>query len=119
MDSVSNFLVVTKLTETMSCQLCFKRKDRPRMGLNSRNLCGIIETGHILSFTGLFPLIPPYRTTLACLFLFFLQFRRVGLPWQWTNFPKGVGRNVGRLLCGLLSNLGRNFMGKPLQCSPQ
>ena len=65
MHSSGAFLEITKLTEFMSCFLCFKWKDRYRMVLNSRDLFVIIVAGDILRFTGVFPLISPYCTTLA------------------------------------------------------
>ena len=44
MDSSGACLVVTKLTESTSCLLCFRQKDISRMVINSCDLCRIIAT---------------------------------------------------------------------------
>ena len=103
----------------MICPLCFKRNNISRMVLIACELHGITVAEEILRFTGMLPLISPYRTTLAYPFLYFWKFWRVGMPWRKMNLTKGVGHDVGRLLCGLFSNLIHNFMGNHMQLRPQ
>ena len=69
MNYSSACLVVAELIESMISPLRLKRNDRSMMVLNSLNFYGIIATRKILRFTGVFPLIPPYRTTLVYPFL--------------------------------------------------
>ena len=65
MDSSDARLVVSEFTESMSCLMCFKRKDRYMRVLNPLDLCRIIAAREILSFNGVLYFMYPYQTTLA------------------------------------------------------
>ena len=89
MDSAIVFFVVAKRTESIICMLCFRRMDRSRMALNSHNLCGIVATGDILSFSVVFPLMSSYQTTLAYPFLIFFAVSECRSAMAEYEFTKG------------------------------
>ena len=91
MDSSRACLVASELTEPMSCPFCFRGKDRSRMVLNSHDLCGIIAIGDILSFSGVFPLMFPYRKTLAYIFLIFSEVLTCRAFMAAGEFSEGCG----------------------------
>ena len=91
MDSSGDFLMVAELTKSMSCPFCYDNKDIYMMVLNSCDLCSIITKGGILSFTVALPLISPYCTTLAYLFLIFSTVLACRDAMEVDEFSKGCG----------------------------
>ena len=71
MDSAGACLTVAEFTDSINFPKCRRRKDRSRMVLNARDLCGIIATGDIFSFSGRLLMISPYLMTFAYPFFTF------------------------------------------------
>ena len=71
MDSAGACLTVAEFTDSINFPKCRRRKDRSRMVLNARDLCGIMATGDIFSFSGRLLMISPYCMTFAYPFFTF------------------------------------------------
>ena len=99
-DSDGACLVISELIESVRFPLCFSQNNRYRMVLNSRDLCRILATGYIFIFSGVFPLISPYRTTLAYPFLIFSEGLACRTAMEADEFFEGCGprRRVASML---------------------
>ena len=83
------------------------------MFLNSRKLCGIIATGEILRFTRVFPLISPYRTTLANPFLIFYAASQCRVAMEADEFSKQCGMLSRAAYMWYFFQYGPQFPGQP------
>ena len=83
------------------------------MVLKSRNLCGIIVTGGVLSISGVFPLMSPYRTTLMYPFLIFSVVSACRAAMAVDEFAEGCGTRRRAASMWSIDQSTPLFSGKP------
>ena len=112
-DSDGDCLVIAELIESVRFPLCFSQNNRYRMVLNSRDLCRILATGYIFIFSGVFPLISPYRTTLAYPFLIFSAVSACRATVATNEFSEGCGPQRRVASIWSVDHSRSKFSGKP------